>query len=54
MFLLDISGVVAGVNFFFKSHYNLGECIFRLVGYSGVFGHVGIGVRAKTRPNPGP
>ena len=35
-----------------RSHYNLGERIFGLVGCSGVLVPVGIKVRAKTQPNP--
>ena len=35
-----------------RTFNNLGEGMFRLVGYSGVLDPVGIKVRAKTQPNP--
>ena len=37
-----------------RSHSNLGEWIFRLVGCSGVLVPVGIRVRVKTQPHPTP
>ena len=35
-----------------RSHYNLEERMFRLIGCSGFLVPVGIKVRAKTQPNP--
>ena len=35
---------------FLRSHYNQGEIVFRVVGYSGSLGSVVINVRAKPEP----